>query len=88
MIKSVSNGVAGSQLRFETDDAPAAVVTFYRGRAGAAGLPEVATLINDGTALFSAGAANGAGINVQATAGDGKTMAVLTFSTGSVKARL
>ncbi|PZN92616.1 MAG: hypothetical protein DCF31_15570 [Alphaproteobacteria bacterium] len=78
--RAVSNGVIGSRLGFETDDSPTAVVAFYKARAERAGLPEVATLTNDTTALYSAGAASGPRINVEASAAGGTTMVALTFS--------
>ncbi|WP_426169099.1 hypothetical protein [Sandarakinorhabdus sp. DWP1-3-1] len=81
-MKSVGKGTTGSQVIFETGDAPASVIAFYKQRAEKAGLPEQATLTNATTALYSAGANNGPSIIIQASTEAGKTTAVLTFGNG------
>ncbi len=84
VMKSVGNGVIGRRLTFETTDAPANVVAFYKSRADKAGLPELATMTNDTMGLYSAGAERGAAVIIQASRNEGKTVALLTFSNGGV----
>lgn len=76
----------GGLITFTTDDAPEAVIAFYRQRAEAAGLAPVMAM-NQGEARAygaAARAANGATLQVVASPGEGgRTSVQLTWSAGA-----
>lgn len=79
------NSKGGGIISFETADAPAAVIDFYRAAAAKAGLKEETSMTTGDTRMITASGGDGHGLMVAVSKTDGKTGATLTFAAKGAK---
>jgi hypothetical protein len=74
----------GGMISFETNDAPANVIAFYKQQAASAGFGENFNMDSGGTMTFASSAKDGKkGMQVVAVKEEGKTRAQVTWSGGN-----
>lgn len=75
-----SEGKVGAVTTFTTADPPEKVIAFYKERAAAAGLKDAVNMDAGGTRMFGAShTETGRSVNIQASAQEGVTTAILTY---------
>ncbi len=80
VIASNNDGKSGGVIAFETGDAPAKVVAFYKALAEKAGLKAGTMMTSEAMNMFSAGDGKTGEMVVQATLADGKTSTAITYN--------